>query len=644
MKTSNLGRKLKAWAMSGSLAAALAADDAGQEGRGVLIASPVPQGHGWVNPRRQEVGQGDGHFGPVRTRRDAAGNLQVRQHNGLDLSAPVGTPVQSPVAGIVIRSVPDWRGENANGNEVRVLGEDGREYWFFHLSGRHQPAIGERIDAGASVGEVGRTAIPQGAAAHLHFEVRENGRPVPLESLGDPRQGLFNYILSQPQTTREEAGMIRRYLEQEPKVQQQPAPAAEPSLFDRVMDYIIPSAHGQTRPEGQESAEQLSVNESASARQAQASGSYEYDDSARESDGGQTRRHIPREQSIESDLPVHEGAQWLWEDHREGAAPPASTRSNPYGGPSMSPGDILQLPSQPGSGGPGSPATGGASEPAPLRLEHPEILSPQQMEVPSATPRPAPGMSQDDFRRGVDESMRQFQQADEFNRQNPLQIPDSSRPSGPRYGQQPQYGEPLSSPPSGQYAPQQESWPPRTERNSQGNYSTGDFLEGYTPQPPMSQPQPQRRNRVYWDGGSRPIGSQGDVYQQYRRMQDWSNRQIEQINGRRQERSPEGRYYDYGTTPTPMPTPTLSPTPSVSPGLSPRSSSPAESPPTYSITFDDNAPRSQNRFGYDETPGTANRVSEPARVYEVPELPSGRAAVQARTSGESAGTAALQGP
>ncbi|HUE69716.1 MAG TPA: M23 family metallopeptidase, partial [Pirellulaceae bacterium] len=271
MTTSNLGRKLKAWAISGSLAAALAADAAGQEGRGVLIDNPVPQGHGWVNPRRTEVGQGDGRFGPVRTRRDASGNLTVRNHNGLDLSAPVGAPVRSPVSGIVIRSVPNWRGENANGNEVRVLGEDGREYWFFHLSGRNQPAIGERIEAGASIGEVGRTAIPAGAASHLHFEVRENGRPLPLESIGgDSRQGLFNYVLSQPQTTREEVEMIRSYLGEDRNYTPHPSGdpnaehAAEPSLFDQVIDFLIPSAHGQSRPEGQGQAGQtLSADESA---------------------------------------------------------------------------------------------------------------------------------------------------------------------------------------------------------------------------------------------------------------------------------------------------------------------------------------------------------------------------------------------
>ena len=644
MITKSLGRKLKTWVMSGSLAAALAANAAGQEGRGVLIDNPVPQGHGWVNPQRSEVGQGDGRFGPVRTRREESGNLTVRNHNGLDLSAPVGTPVRSPVSGIVIRSVPNWRGENANGNEVRVLGEDGREYWFFHLSGESQPAIGERIEAGANVGEVGRTAIPRGAASHLHFEVRENGRPVPLESVGgDSRQGLFNYILSQPQTTSEEAEMIRNYLEEDRNYTPHPSavpssqPPTEPSIFDRVIDLLIPSAHGQSRPEGQaQAAQTLSVNESAAARQEPGApsggGRFEYDDSAEGVDGGETRRHIPRDQSIEADVPVHEGAQWLFEDHREGAAPPAN-------GQSTNPSDILNLPA-PQEDNSGS---GGAMNPEPMRMDSPQIVSPEQMTAPSPAPRPTPGMTQEDFRSSMEQSMEEFQRADEFNRQNPLRIPqESGRPNDDQPRDDQQLADSPSTAPRSQNAPrQQDARPPRTERSSQETYSTGDFLEGYQPQPQMSQPQePQRRNRVYWDGGSRPIGSQTDgTYQQYRQMQNWSNQQIEQMNRRRQERSPGGRYYDYGASPSPSATPAPN-----SSNFVPNSSS-SDYRPTYSIGFDDDAPRGgRSRFGYDETPGTANRMSEPARAFEMPELPSGRSAVESRTSGATASTAALRGP
>lgn len=280
-----------------------------------------------------------------------------------------------------------------------------------------------------------------------------------------------------------------------------------------------------------------------------------------------------------------------------------------------------------------------------MRLDSNQI-TPEQMTVPSPSPQPTPGMTQEEFRRSVEQSMEEFQRADEFNGQNPLSIPETSRPNyeEPRYDQQPAVSPGTA--PRSEYAPRrQESWPPRTEGSSQQSYSTGDFLEGYQPQPQMSQPaQPQRRNRVYWDGGSRPIGSQTDgAIQQYRQMQNWSNQQIEQMNRRRQERSPGGRYYDYGASPSPSPTPVPTPTPSSS--LVVPNSSSSDYRPTYSIGFDDDAPRSdRSRFGYDETPGTANRISEPAGGFQMPELPSGRPAVQARSSGESAGTASLRAP
>jgi murein DD-endopeptidase MepM/ murein hydrolase activator NlpD len=645
--------------------------DAGHApGRGVTIANPVPQGHGWVNPRRSEVGQGDGRFGPVRTRIDPQGRPTVRNHNGLDLAAPAGTRVRAPVPGIVIRSVPNWRGQNANGNEVRILGDDGREYWFFHLSGRHQPAIGQRVEASEPIGEVGRTAIPAGAAAHLHFEVRENGQPVPIESIGgDHRAGMWNYILAQPQTTQEEADMINRFVGQptrrQPSYIEHPAPApaaptapaSQPSLFDRVLDFLIPSAHGQSLPQGAARASRsITVDESAadsapSRSQVADRGDldFDYDDQpVQEVPLPETRGHIRPEDSIENGAAPPPGTEPLYEDHNGGYENPQRQPGAGGGLYLPAPGSETPQnpaqPSQPGGdfGGLRDGSSAGPSQPAPRSGD---FSAPSDSPAPS----PRPGLTPQQLRREIDRSMEEIRRADEFNRQNPLSISPRPRTEAPAEGD---FQEPSLNGRRDEGFPQIQPTQPRRQRNGDSgqpgsNSSVADFREGYSPQPQSVAPPQERRNRVYWDGGSRPIGSQtDDAYQQYRRFQEWSNQQIrEQSRDRGGARSPGGRYYsEPAATPTPTPTPSAVPIPSptISPSpVLPYSSSAGDDRPTYSIEFDDDAPRAtgRSRFGYDESlPRTGAMTSSDAL-----DLPSG-SAVERRSAGQSAATASLAIP
>ena len=661
MKTSNLRRRLTHLVLAGGLAAALTEGMPAQDpapvrgaGRGFTVANPVPQGQGWVNPRRPSVGQGDGQSFAPRHDRDHRGNPRTRYHHGLDLAAPVGTAVQAPISGTVIRSIPNWRGENANGNEVRILGDDGREYWFFHLSGRNQPAFGERIEASQPIGEVGRTAIPPGAASHVHVEVRQNGQPLPLQSVGgDPQAGLWSYIRSQPQTTQAEADMINRYtgqpLDRQPSYSSHPSPAAvspplaqEPSLLQRLWDAVIPSAGAQSMPEGERAGSPANQLGSAGGdygpgdgrQHATGATGYGYDESnAGEVPLPEASGHIRREDSIEGDFQPHEGAQWLWEDHREGAAPASSG----------APGGDLYLP------GPAPEAPSAGSDPAAPSGEFrsPDILTLEQLQVEPATPAPAPpGLTPEQFRRELDRTMDQFRQADEFNQQNPLELPQ--QPSR----RQPGAYENPSLPERNEYSPSLREPNPRPIERFRPLDPAGEgSLEQYSPQSPATgyQRQSQRQNRVYRsDGYSYPIGSQfGQAQQQFQQMQDWSNEQIRRLNQGRPERSPSGRYYDYGSgaaPATPVPTPAVTPAPSPT-SLLPENSTPTGSPrPTYSIGFDDDAPRGQGRtrFGYDEStrqPGTTNAP----QPYQVPELPSGPG-VERRMSGNSAATASLAIP
>lgn len=98
-----------------------------------------------------------------------------RPHEGVDIHAPMGTPIVAAADGRV--SYAGWK--VGYGNTVEIQHESG----FFTLYA-HASALlvgrGQRVRRGEVVAEVGRTGVA--TAPHLHYEVRLNGRPVNPEN------------------------------------------------------------------------------------------------------------------------------------------------------------------------------------------------------------------------------------------------------------------------------------------------------------------------------------------------------------------------------------------------------------------------------------------------------------------------------
>lgn len=90
------------------------------------------------------------------------------QHDGVDWSAPPGTPVFASGAGIVTHAGRD----GAYGNVVRIAHPGGRETTYAHL-GAIRVAVGAAVVQGQTIGTVGSTGNATGP--HLHYEVRING-------------------------------------------------------------------------------------------------------------------------------------------------------------------------------------------------------------------------------------------------------------------------------------------------------------------------------------------------------------------------------------------------------------------------------------------------------------------------------------
>ena len=105
-------------------------------------------------------------------------------HKGVDL---VGTDktVRAVVGGVVGQSIIITDPKNRTsewGNYVRIDGEDGRLYYYCHLSKRLVER-GAKVAVGDAIGIEGSTGKSTGS--HLHFEVRENGSSIdPTKILG----------------------------------------------------------------------------------------------------------------------------------------------------------------------------------------------------------------------------------------------------------------------------------------------------------------------------------------------------------------------------------------------------------------------------------------------------------------------------
>ena len=95
----------------------------------------------------------------------------ARPHEGIDVSAPMGTPIEAPANGVV-RST-GW--EAGYGNVVEIDHGFGIVTRFAHTS-RILVRPGQRVQRGDRIALVGNSGLATGP--HLHYEVHVNGRAV----------------------------------------------------------------------------------------------------------------------------------------------------------------------------------------------------------------------------------------------------------------------------------------------------------------------------------------------------------------------------------------------------------------------------------------------------------------------------------
>lgn len=101
-------------------------------------------------------------------------------HQGLDIAAPIGTPIQVPTAGVVINSGP----ASGFGLWVRVRHADGTITVYGHIN-RSLVQVGQRVAAGQVIAETGNRG--QSTGPHLHIGVMQNGGYVNAKTWLDAR-------------------------------------------------------------------------------------------------------------------------------------------------------------------------------------------------------------------------------------------------------------------------------------------------------------------------------------------------------------------------------------------------------------------------------------------------------------------------
>jgi murein DD-endopeptidase MepM/ murein hydrolase activator NlpD len=95
-----------------------------------------------------------------------------KMHEGMDFTAPTGTPVFATGDGVIARADNTASGF---GNHIVIQHGYGYETLYAHLS-RYNKRVGQRVNRGDIIGFVGSTGRSQ--APHCHYEVHKNGNVV----------------------------------------------------------------------------------------------------------------------------------------------------------------------------------------------------------------------------------------------------------------------------------------------------------------------------------------------------------------------------------------------------------------------------------------------------------------------------------
>ena len=108
-----------------------------------------------------------------------AARSQGRSHEGIDIFAARGTPIQATTQGIVSKVGEDALG----GRVVMIVGPGGAGHYYAHLEDYADISPNDWVNAGDIIGYVGDSGNAKGTPPHVHYGIYINGsavNPYPL--------------------------------------------------------------------------------------------------------------------------------------------------------------------------------------------------------------------------------------------------------------------------------------------------------------------------------------------------------------------------------------------------------------------------------------------------------------------------------
>lgn len=139
---------------------------------GGAVGGRTGGGGGGTNPRAAGTGFVDTIICPVQGTSGygdtwGAPRSGGRRHQGTDMLAPTGTPLQAVVGGTTAH-----RSNSLGGITISLIGDNGNRYYYAHLAGYE--GLPGRVEQGQVIGYIGDSGNATGIP-HLHFEIRPGG-------------------------------------------------------------------------------------------------------------------------------------------------------------------------------------------------------------------------------------------------------------------------------------------------------------------------------------------------------------------------------------------------------------------------------------------------------------------------------------
>ncbi|HEX2801859.1 MAG TPA: M23 family metallopeptidase [Phenylobacterium sp.] len=146
-----------------------------------VLTWPLDPKFGELNSKKGK--QGDGRFGDGVTGIVRYDHEIPRKHEGMDITAPLKTPIHAAAPGVIRRQ--DNRNPGGYGWQIEIDHGNGLSTKYAHLdpNSLNRVVIGQEVGAGHIIGATGVSGNPvkpeDGGDPHLHFEVRRRGKAVP---------------------------------------------------------------------------------------------------------------------------------------------------------------------------------------------------------------------------------------------------------------------------------------------------------------------------------------------------------------------------------------------------------------------------------------------------------------------------------